>query len=444
MDHNEFIVRQKKLVHALYKLDILALEGLLRNGADLLAICDTINNCRSCLNIIVESLSKEGFKELCKVFIPYLIQNYSMIYAPFMNDTLRFCSQLTTEENIDEIIWSNLEYLLLILHENNINGDSMIFDFLCKFQNYRYETIRSRNLISMLETISMIDSNIRWNYRGHRSMTPLHVAATLDLVEPKALLDLGKTYGADINATDIFGQNILHTACSWNNSNFAEAAISCRPSLKGSKDVFGWTPLCIAIKGTRNCRPNSLKFAKREMPGFSFDLLKALLLSKPGKSMTKQEIDLALLAPVKHHCENECTTCFGRKPSYRRYLRKHIKENYAFFTEFISQEFEKYMEEREEPTLFIEKLLTSQYVGVVDFEDKINVIIRDEVLTLMKRVETYINQEDKLFHCELPVAGSVAEDTKIRAPDEFDINFKLLDFDLSNPIMGVDVPSISV
>ena len=172
------------------------------------------------------------------------------------------------------------------------------------------------------------------------------------------------------------------------------------------------------------------------MAGFSFELLKALLLSKPGRSMTKQEIDLALLAPVKNHCENECTVCFGGKPSYRRYLRKHINENYTFFTKFISQEFDKYMEESKEPTLFIEKLLTSTYVGVVDFEDRNNMIIHHEVLTLMKRVEMYINQEDKLFHCELSVAGSVAEDTKIRAPDEFDINFKLLNFNLSNPILG--------
>lgn len=96
MDLNEFIVSQKKLAHALYKVDILELEELLRNGADLLTECDIINNCRSCLNIIVKSLSKEGFKELCKVFTPYLIQNYSIIYASFMNDILRFCSQLTT------------------------------------------------------------------------------------------------------------------------------------------------------------------------------------------------------------------------------------------------------------------------------------------------------------------------------------------------------------
>ena len=114
MDLNEFIVRQEKLVRALYKLDILALEEILLDGADLFTRSDIINNCRSCLNIIVESLSKEGFKELCKVFIPYLIQNYSIIYVPFMNEMLRFCSQLTTKDNIDEIIWSNLEYFLLL------------------------------------------------------------------------------------------------------------------------------------------------------------------------------------------------------------------------------------------------------------------------------------------------------------------------------------------
>ena len=436
MDLNEFIVSQKKLERALLKLDILALEEFLGNGADLLTECDIVNNKRRCLKIIVESLSKEGFKELCKVFMPYLIQNYSIIYVPFMNDTLQFCSQLITTDNVDDIIWPNLEYLHLTLYENKISDDSMIFNFLCKCQKYRNQTFHSKNLISMLETLSMIDSNIKWNYRGQRSMTPLHVAATLKQVEPKALLDLGITYGGDINATDIFGQTILHTACSWKNSNFVEAVIQYRPSLKFSKDVFGWTPLCLAIQGTRYCQPVSLKNTKREMPGSSCYLLKTLLLSKRGQSLTKQEIDLALLAPVKHPGENDCTICFCRKPSYRKHLRKHIKESYAFLTAFISQEFDKYMEERREPTLFIERLLTSKYVGVVDFENKNNVIIRDEVLTLMKRVEMYINHEDKLFHCELTVAGSVAENTKIRAPDEFDVNFKLLDFNLSNPILG--------
>lgn len=65
MDLNEFIASQKKLAHALYKLDILVLEELLRNGADLLTECDIINKNQRCLKIIVESLSKEGFKELC-------------------------------------------------------------------------------------------------------------------------------------------------------------------------------------------------------------------------------------------------------------------------------------------------------------------------------------------------------------------------------------------
>ena len=181
-------------------------------------------------------------------------------------------------------------------------------------------------------------------------MTLWHVVATLDLVEPKALLDVARKYGTDISATDIFHQVILDNACSWKNSDFVEASIPCRSSLKVSKDVFGSTFLCIVIKATRFFWPISLAFAKLEMPGFSFDLPKALLLSIPGKSMTKQEIDLVLLAPVKYHCENECIICFGRKPSQCRYLRKHIKENYTFFTKFISQELNNYMESRKEPT----------------------------------------------------------------------------------------------
>ena len=43
-------------------------------------------------------------------------------------------------------------------------------------------------------------------------MNPLHAAATLDLVEPKTLLNLAITYGGDISATDKFGQNILYNS----------------------------------------------------------------------------------------------------------------------------------------------------------------------------------------------------------------------------------------
>ena len=82
------------------------------------------------------------------------------------------------------------------------------------------------------------------------------------------------------------------------------------------------------------------------------------------------------------------------------------------------------------------EVFISKYVGLVDFQDRNNMIICREVLTLVKRVEMYINEEDKLFHCELTVAGGVAEDTKIRAPEEFDINFKLLNFNLSHSILG--------
>ena len=54
-------------------------------------------------------------------------------------------------------------------------------------------------MISMFETFFMTDSNIRLNYRGHRLMTLWHVVATLDLVEPKALLDVARKYGTDIS-----------------------------------------------------------------------------------------------------------------------------------------------------------------------------------------------------------------------------------------------------
>ena len=69
MDLNKFIVSQKKLALALYRLDVLELEELLSNGAYLLTRSNIINNNGRCLNIIVESLRKEGFRELCKVFI---------------------------------------------------------------------------------------------------------------------------------------------------------------------------------------------------------------------------------------------------------------------------------------------------------------------------------------------------------------------------------------
>ncbi|XP_061185364.1 uncharacterized protein LOC133193434 [Saccostrea echinata] len=51
--------------------------------------------------------------------------------------------------------------------------------------------------------------------------------------------------------------------------------------------------------------------------------------------------------------------------------------------------------------------------------------LQDELMCVMEKIVTEVNNENKLFHCDFILGGSNAEGTKVGAPDEFDILFIL-------------------
>ena len=181
-----------------------------------------------------------------------------------------------------------------------------------------------------------------------------------------------------------------------------------------------------------------MKINKRETPSFAYDVMAALFIERVHE-YRKEQFDIALLAPVKKHCERDCDVCFGKKPSYRRTLKKHLANEYTLLSSFIEQKYEDYRHQRGDPLAFTQSLLTSRIVGHVDFNVEENAIIRANVVELVRRIESVVNKNananEPLFQCCATLAGSCAEDTKIRAPDEFDINFHLVNFNLREPFL---------
>lgn len=188
----------------------------------------------------------------------------------------------------------------------------------------------------------------------------------------------------------------------------------------------------------RYFKPTSMSLNKRETTSFAYDVMAALFIDRLHE-YRKEQLDIALLAPVKEHCDRECSVCFGRKPSYRRTLKKHLVQKYAFISSFIEKKYENYRQQRGDGLAFTQTLLTSRIVGHVDFNVEENAKIRANVVELVRRIERVVNANasanEPLFQCHATLAGSCAEDTKIRAPDEFDINFHLMNFKLREPFL---------
>jgi len=374
---------------------------------------DTINSVSGHQNELMKLLVKEVVKTCCR----YLNKDDS--------------------HKLTDVFYENLEIFLSQVTRSS--SESLLCKFLCQcsidLTGSSNRVINEQILFRFVKHFTRTNREAKWNFKGHRMMTPFHVLATLNLSHPGKLLDYGIEQGGDVTATDMFGQTALHTGCSCRNAGFVEAIVSrVDLSLKSAKDKFGWQPACFLIKGTRYFKPVSMSLNKRDTSTFAYDVMAALFIDRLHE-YRQEQLDIALLAPVKRHCERECNVCFAKKPSYRRTLNKHLKGEYSFLSSFIEKKYEAYLNDRGDPLAFIHNLLTSRIVGHIDFNLTENENVRRNVMEFVRRVEGVVNANEPLFRCRATLAGSCAEGTKIRAPDEFDINFLLMNFELGKPFL---------
>ena len=256
-----------------------------------------------------------------------------------------------------------------------------------------------------------------WSHRSTRGMTPLHFLACLKGLTKstsyKLFIDLAVNEGADINATDIFGYTPLHMACAADNIIMVSELIQAGADTQ-FPDLFGWTPFCTASKGTRRLDVINSWYNKNEIPQPSHEILS--ILKKHSAT----------------HANNQTTECVCCLPLWLEKCHSYVEHNLGFFDLFLKKEFTEYHQMRGECMSFVSQLLITPNIGPLNHPSPSVVKITSQVDTLMYRIAKAVGQLDPLFQCELSLAGSVAEKTKIGFPDEFDYNgflIKLSDYD---------------
>lgn len=352
---------------------------------------------------------------------------------------LKCARELIRKEKCDQfeaIYCSNIEYLLQrcteYTEQENIDTTAVLFAFLQNciehraiIQDEKFDR-STTGFVKLLSVMQMYPKLSDWSYRGIRGMTPLHLLTAMTALKGTDLdqcLDMALDNGADIHSVDIFGQTPLHFACAWKHIPMIIALLK-RGADKECLDSFGWSPMCIGIKGTRYLRAQGVKHTKRDTQSFDINVLAALILVDTAEGMSPAELDIKLKDPVVEHCEQRCKVCISHKTAHKLLL-KHLRGEYHCFDLFVLQKFDEFKEERKESTPFVHKLLTSEYVGPVSFTSSNAKLVYDQIMLLMRRVVEYISKADLYFECELAEAGSVAEGTKIRSPDEYDVNLVL-------------------
>ena len=132
------------------------------------------------------------------------------------------------------------------------------------------------------------------------------------------------------------------------------------------------------------------------------------------------------------HANNLATECACCGHVWLEQSHRYIENNLVFFELFLKKEFTEYRQIRGECMSFVSQLLITPNIGPLDFVSPRVVKITSQIDTLMHRIAKAVGQLDPLFQCELSLAGSTAEKTKIGFPDEFDYNgllTKLSDYD---------------
>ena len=179
-------------------------------------------------------------------------------------------------------------------------------------------------------------------------------------------------------------------------------------------DLFGWTPFCTASKGTRRLDVIGSYYNKDEISRPSHEIIS--LLKKYNAT----------------HANNLAAECVCCGHVWLEQSHRYIENNLVFFELFLKKEFTEYRQIRGECMSFVSQLLITPNIGPLDFASPRVVNITSQIDTLMHRIAKAVGQLDPLFRCELSLAGSTAEKTKIGFPDEFDYNgflTKLSDYD---------------
>lgn len=278
---------QIQLAEALRKNRISDTLQLLSNGAELNAWSVNFNNNKPLLNILAEKLNTEEFASIFEALVinnnrtggsttttttadttltttigstkttTTSVSGYkNEIMEPLTKEVLSTCCWYCNKERSDKLIdvfYGNLEvFLSQVTHEHKSLLSKFLYQCSITFGNRSSHTIDEETLFCFVKLFTRTDSAAKWNFKGHRMMTPFHVLATLNLHNPGRFIDYGIEQGGNVTSTDMFGQTLLHTGCSCRNARFVEAIVKrVDASMKSAKDKFGWQPACFLIKGTR-------------------------------------------------------------------------------------------------------------------------------------------------------------------------------------------------
>lgn len=301
--------KQIQLVEALRENRISDTIQLLSNGAEFNAKCFFVNNNKPPLHILVEKLNTEEFTPIFEALttnnsttvgstsastttaaatnttsatsimttsttgsntttsVPtHQNELVELLTKEVLNKCCWYCNKKQSHK-LNDVFYKNLDIFLSRVTQSR---ESLLSEFLCQcsinLTGNSSKTIDEETLFCFVKHLTHTDGETKWNFKGHRMMTPFHVLATLNLYNPGRFIDYGIEQGGHVSSTDMFGQTALHTGCSYRNAKFVEAIVQrVDSSMKSAKDKFGWQPACFLIKGTRYLKFQT-SFLENEFP----------------------------------------------------------------------------------------------------------------------------------------------------------------------------------
>ncbi|CAG2243051.1 unnamed protein product [Mytilus edulis] len=402
---------------------------LLANGADIKArnrLGETVLHYLACSNEF------DGYSESLKLLIDSGVDINELDYAGRTCVHHSLLSKDTTPKAVKELIKYGVKINVQdCLGQNEISFAVQKVDLLEYTEVTDFE--RRCEVIKMLS-----QENVDINNADIYGITPLHLSTTFgpgDLDILVTLLDIG----VDVTRKTKTGATALHWACKV--YNMAHVLIFTYRQNGYNVDVtdkYGSTALHWAVwyRNVQACQ-SLLQYGAdvniQDMAGkTAIDLATTLHFDDFHSLLTTYETmeSLELQEPV--------LKCNGRDPIFCCPLLKYIRK------ENDIANVEEYIEHVNRHKISLCKsiniVLGSSNMGMF-YEIEENITVPEKIDNLMQLLSARVTDKNKLFRCELRLAGSSLEGTKVRLRDEFDYLWCLKEFGVAFvPVESIAYP----
>ncbi|XP_033111273.1 serine/threonine-protein phosphatase 6 regulatory ankyrin repeat subunit C-like [Anneissia japonica] len=397
-----------------------SIKFLLENGADIKArnrMGETVLHYLACSNEF------DGFSDSLKLLIDKGADINELDYEGRTSVHQALTSKDTTCESIKELMKYGIK-----MNVQDYSGRNEIFFAVHDVKSYLKYT-EEADLERRSEVIKLLaEEGVDVNTGDMHGITPLHMSTTLGSDELDILVTL-LDLGADFTRKTNTGATALHWAC----KTYNMAHVLTFFYLENGKDInvkddYGSTILHWAVwhRKLSVCRSvlqagadANIKDTTGKTPG---DLARILHFDDFHKLLSTYKT----LEPLE--IQYPVVVCNGSDPIFSCPILKYIKK---LDHKIDVQEYMKHVDlHKASLSRSVSIMLGLSNMGMFyDIEE--NTTVPEKIDTLMCSIVNKVAGRNPLFCCELRLAGSSFEGTKVQVRDEFDYIWSLTEFNES-------------